>query len=55
MELSGSNVVKVTGQRKHALLGLVVPHLHFEIVTSTDKHVLGLVKIDSSDRTYGIN
>ena len=52
MELNGSNVVQMSGQSKHALLGLVAPDFHFVVITSAHEHRLSHVEVDSSHRPY---
>jgi len=54
MELHCSNVVQVTLQGEHALLGLVVPHLDQVVVTSGHKHWLRIMEANSSDRSIVI-
>jgi hypothetical protein len=50
VELHRPDVVQVTGQRKEALLCLVVPYFYLVIIASGDEERLSLVKIDSAHR-----
>ena len=50
MELDSSNVIQMALQGEHALLGFIVPHLDFVVISTTNKHWLRLMEMHATNR-----
>ena len=55
VELYCSNIVEMASESEETLLGLVVPHFHHMIISTTDKQRLSFMEVDSSYGTYNKN